>query len=124
MYYLYLMLNYLDALLPVENVKSHTDSMKINSFNLGLKFFDILLILGVDFAIMKFVQFVASLFFKADMHEINIYYLVGIFLLMIEIGISEWKIFSLKSFPQFLLRATVKTLVLVGIDKCFIWLFL
>ncbi|WP_421762907.1 hypothetical protein [Ekhidna sp.] len=60
MYYIYILFNYLDALLPVEKVKTSADGVQMDRFSLGLKLFNVLISLSVYYAVMKFIQFVAS----------------------------------------------------------------
>ena len=113
-----ILFNFLDQGVAIEDVKSHKlDHINPQNFLLVVRFFELVLLFVIYFLIAKSIQFILSTIIDVSMEDIFFVYYVLPILYLMEVGASKLNSVSIKNVIIFLSRASVKFILILGIDK-------
>lgn len=116
-------LNYLDVGLPIEKVSSEGIGGNITVFRLLLRLSEMILFFTINYLIVKFVQFVLSLLLNCPIEKVLLVYFVLPLEIIIELGLSKLDSSKPMNFLAYLLRASVKFVIIFLIDKSVVTIF-
>lgn len=119
---LLLVLNFLDLILKVEDVRDYK-MVTLNNFTILIRLFENAISYGLTYVIIKIIQFVFLFFLRIPLENISLIYLVLPCLILIEIGLSRLYVGKLKNLLMFICRAVVKFGIFYGIDQLMLYLF-
>jgi len=116
-------MNYTDTSLALEKVLVNGLSGRISNFRLALRLLESFLFLGMNYLIVKFIQFVMSLLLNTTIESVHFIYFVWPLEFIIEIGLSKLDSSRLHNLVSYSLRAFVKFCILFGMDKVAMTIF-